>query len=326
MTVPIDWLCLHGFTGTPADWQLVLDRVDGVGRSYCPILLGHGAGEGGSEVDGDDSQSTIIEPVSPAPGRGDAPAYPKRPLRGRPEPREGRHIVAWGVSPRRHRVDLSAKAPASPAQNSFEAEVDRLAAWLASRTDEPVALAGYSLGGRLALGLLVRHPERFCAAVLVGSHAGLRDATARAERRAADEVLADSLDRDGIEAFVDRWQELPLFASQKRLAEPVQAAQRARRLAHDPSGLATSLRRVGAGAMPDLWDRLAAIEVPIALVVGELDTKFRTLGEAMVQSWPAASLEVVPGVGHNVVLEAPEHLARVMGQLALGMAPVEVCR
>ena len=340
MTVSIDWLCLHGFTGTPTDWQPVLGRVKrldrvGGGQAFCPTLLGHGAAVGMSKIDDGSSQATIAKPD---PGRRPGlccfvPAGTRSPS-GSPSPDLGLGGPGGGqggegtgdVEIVSDTVDLSVAAPASPAQNSFEAEVDRLAAWLASRTNEPVALAGYSLGGRLALGLLARHPERFCGAVLVGCHAGLRDAAARAERRAADEALADSLEREGIEAFVDRWQELPLFASQKRLPESLQAAQRARRLAHDPSGLAASLRRVGAGAMPNLWDRLASIEVPIALVVGELDTKFRALGETMAQSWPAASLEIVPGAGHNVVLEAPEHVARVMGQLVLGMAPVEVCR
>jgi pimeloyl-ACP methyl ester carboxylesterase len=56
---------------------------------------------------------------------------------------------------------------AAPEVCDFEAEVDRLAALLA----EPCVVAGYSLGARLGLGLLVRHPEKVRAAVLISGSA-----------------------------------------------------------------------------------------------------------------------------------------------------------
>ena len=55
------------------------------------------------------------------------------------------------------------------ASADFWGEVERLAAFAPGATE----LFGYSLGSRLALGLLARYPERFERAVLVSAHPGL---------------------------------------------------------------------------------------------------------------------------------------------------------
>jgi 2-succinyl-6-hydroxy-2,4-cyclohexadiene-1-carboxylate synthase len=57
--------------------------------------------------------------------------------------------------------------------------------------------------------------------------------------------------------------------------------------------------------MPPLWDRLREISVPVDLVVGARDEKFRGIGERMAASLPDARLHVVPAAGHAVQLEAP---------------------
>lgn len=170
-------------------------------------------------------------------------------------------------------------------------------------------LVGYSLGARLALGVLVKHPDRIRRATLVGVAAGTDD---RAARAAWEASLARRLEENGIEAFVDHWQSLPLWASQAALPDELLARQRARRLSHDPMDLAGALRRLGLAAMPDLRPSLPAIRVPVDLVVGSLDTKFVALARDLAARCPAARVFVVPGVGHNVVLEAPEALARIL--------------
>src|SRR3954449_1227018 len=64
-------------------------------------------------------------------------------------------------------------------------------------------LAGYSMGGRLAVhAALTLRPERL---VLIGAGPGLQDPAERAERRAADDALADRIEQIGIEAFAAEW-------------------------------------------------------------------------------------------------------------------------
>ena len=191
----------------------------------------------------------------------------------------------------------------------FEDEVDRLAHWLTERAEPPMHLAGYSMGGRLALGLLVRHRRLFDSATLIGVHPGIADPEERRRRRASDEALARRLESRGVEDFVDRWQELPLFATQRRLPAAVRERQRTLRLRHRPSGLALALRTVGAAAMPDYRPYLPRLDLPIRLLAGASDDKFRRIARAMARSLPQGSVEIVPGAGHNLILEAPRAVA-----------------
>jgi len=184
----------------------------------------------------------------------------------------------------------------------FEDEVERLAA-LAQGCD---GLFGYSLGGRLALGILARHPARFQHALVVSAHPGLATDAERAARRDADARFVDVLRERGLERFVDVWQALPLWASQGDLPEAVKEAQRAQRLRHRADGLAQSLVQHGLGKMPDLRPLLRHVRTPVDLLVGERDAKFVALAQELTQVLPYARLTIAPGAGHNLLLERPE--------------------
>ncbi|ADB51992.1 alpha/beta fold hydrolase [Conexibacter woesei] len=176
-------------------------------------------------------------------------------------------------------------------------------------------LAGYSMGGRIALDLALRGDgtgaaqERIERLVLIGASPGLEDPTERAARRAADDALAHEIERDGVEPFARRWAAQPLFAGQPPV---VAAAAHAERLRSTPDGLAASLRGVGTGAMEPLWDDLPALRVPVALIAGERDAKFRAIAERMAERIPHAELHVVSGAGHAVQLERPEVVAALL--------------
>jgi len=175
------------------------------------------------------------------------------------------------------------------------------------------ALAGYSMGGRIALDLALRDggraQERIERLTLIGASPGIADAGERAARRAADEALAEEIERGGVEAFARRWAAQPLFAGQP-LA--VARAARAERLRNDAAGLAASLRGVGTGAMEPLWERLGELRIPVALIAGEHDAKFRALAERMAQRIPGATVHVVEGAGHAAQLERPQQVAALL--------------
>jgi 2-succinyl-6-hydroxy-2,4-cyclohexadiene-1-carboxylate synthase len=183
---------------------------------------------------------------------------------------------------------------------TIEACVDDL------RQDEPYALAGYSMGGRVALHLALAQPRLVRRPTLISTTAGLESEAERAERRAADEDLADGIERAGLEAFARSWAAQPLFADQP--PEIASAAHRDR-LRNTAEGLAASLRGMGTGAMTPVWSRLHELTMPATVVVGERDAKFRLIGERMVEALPNAKLVVVPRAGHAVHLEAPEAVA-----------------
>ena len=170
-------------------------------------------------------------------------------------------------------------------------------------------LCGYSLGGRLALGLLIRHPDLFAAATIIGANPGLSSEAERRARVLEDEKWAQLIETHGVEAFAERWAAQPLFASQRGLPPDVLGAQEEERRRHDPARLASAMRALGLGAMPSYVDALTRIRANVRYVAGELDTKFVALGRTMASRTPDATFDVVPGAGHNVVLESPEVLA-----------------
>jgi 2-succinyl-6-hydroxy-2,4-cyclohexadiene-1-carboxylate synthase len=188
---------------------------------------------------------------------------------------------------------------------TLEAVLGDVAALAAAR----FALAGYSMGGRIALLFALAQPERVERLVLVGASPGLADPAERATRRAADEALAAELERDGLEPWARRWAAQPLFAGQPRA---VAAAAHADRLRNTAAGLAAALRGLGTGAVPPAWDRLGELACPVVLVAGERDAKFAALARAMGERVPHAEVVSVPGAGHAPHLERPEVVAALI--------------
>jgi pimeloyl-ACP methyl ester carboxylesterase len=141
--------------------------------------------------------------------------------------------------------------------------------------------------------------------VLESPSAGFLDPAERVARRAADDALADRIEGDGIDAFVADWERLPIFASQSGLPPRRAAALRAERLRNDPSGLASSLRGAGQGAMEPLHARLWAVRAPTLVLAGALDPIGLARARQVSAGIPGARLVVVPGVGHTAHLEAP---------------------
>jgi 2-succinyl-6-hydroxy-2,4-cyclohexadiene-1-carboxylate synthase len=182
-------------------------------------------------------------------------------------------------------------------------------AYLAALRPERFALCGYSMGGRLALDAALRMPARLERLVLVSASPGLADDGEREARRKADLALADRIEADGLEAFVEAWGRQPLFAAQPR---GVADTARTDRLRNTAGGLAAALRGMSTGIMEPLWSRLGELAMPVTLVAGEQDAKFREVAERMAEAIPAAELVVVEGAGHAVHLERPEALAEAL--------------
>ncbi|AGT33215.1 esterase [Geobacillus genomosp. 3] len=206
------------------------------------------------------------------------------------------------------------EAPKSADRYRMEQAAADLAALLDNVGIEKANVLGYSMGGRLALSFAIWHPHRVRRLVLESSSPGLKTEAERRARREADEALAQRIERDGVRAFVDDWEQLPLFATQKRLPKPVREAIRRERLRHTEQGLANSLRGMGTGMQPSWWERLGELAMPVLLLCGKHDDKFCRIAADMHARLANSELVCVEDAGHAIHVEQPGIFAKIVSE------------
>jgi 2-succinyl-6-hydroxy-2,4-cyclohexadiene-1-carboxylate synthase len=179
---------------------------------------------------------------------------------------------------------------------------------------------GYSMGARLCLRLALDNPRFVEGLALVSGTPGIPAAGERATRRADDERRAQELERDGIDAFLERWLAQRLFETLPREAAMLDDRRRGNtvwRLMHQ-------LRALGQGTQEPLWDRLGELAMPVLLVAGGYDRAYsdtaRRMGAAIGDNAEVAS---VARAGHAVHLERPHELAHQLEGWAAAVGAAE---
>lgn len=201
--------------------------------------------------------------------------------------------------------DVDAIAVEVPEARDF----DTTAAVIGARGG-PGTYVGYSMGGRLCLALALDRPDLVEALVLVSASPGIADERERATRRATDDQLAHDVERDGIDAFLERWLAQPLFASLPRELTGIDD----RRRGNSVERITHQLRALGQGAQPSLWARLPELRMPVLLVTGAYDRKYREIAAAMAEAiGDNARTVTIDGAGHALHLEQPAALAAELG-------------
>ncbi len=175
-------------------------------------------------------------------------------------------------------------------------------------------LIGYSMGGRAALNFAVSYPGKIKALILEGTSCGIEDPEERKTRIESDSNIARFIEENSIEVFVDRWMNLEIFASQKKLVAEKLKKIREQKLLNSTKGLANSLRGFGTGKMPYLGYDLDRINSPVLLITGKLDKKFTGINSRLVYKLINAKHVIIKDAGHNVHLEKPEEFAGVVNE------------
>ena len=200
---------------------------------------------------------------------------------------------------------------AAPAPESIEGQANFLEALLAA-IPGPVGLAGFSMGGYVALALMKRRPEKVKALALVDTRAGADDEAGRAKR---DEAIA-AVREGGVQPIAQAM--LGKLLSPEGLKR-VDLVERANRIMtrQKPETIAADLQAMR--DRPDQTASLSSIAVPTLVVVGELDVLTPpSESQAMTAAIPGARLVVVPGAGHLAPMERPARRRGGPGRLFCG--------
>lgn len=191
-------------------------------------------------------------------------------------------------------------------------------------SDHPF-VAGYSMGGRLALSWATRFPDHLSGLILESTTAGISDKRERKQRRLRDAENADRIRAD-FPAFLNEWEKNPLFqlgyhenaasgpghARQKKDDSGTQVTSGARnrletiQRSQHPETAAAWLDGFGTGVMPPVWDQLDRIRCPALLVSGSMDSKFCDIAGRMAIKLPDAHHTIVPDAAHRVHIDSPD--------------------
>ncbi len=212
-----------------------------------------------------------------------------------------RHVLA---------PDLPGHGATSVTPVDLPTTIDAIAGWLTDLAT-PVPIVGYSMGGRVAMSLALDHPELVDRLVVISAGPGIRDPKQRAARARNDKHLAARIREVGVDRFLDDWLDAPI-TSTAAVDETTSSADRAIRQGNSGSGLAAALRGLGQGVSPYLGDRLGELAMPLLTVAGGNDVQYREHAASLAAAAGDGIHQVVAGVGHNVVLEAPEALGALI--------------
>ena len=180
-----------------------------------------------------------------------------------------------------------------------------VAAFLEALDLEQVTLVGVSLGGAIAGTVALRWPERLARLVLVdAAGVGRKKQSWASRRRFVPALFWQVLGRPR-RPVIRRFLEEAIFASPARVTEEAIdetiSAHRQSRLAALFTGVTLMF--------PDahLYPRLPQIQLPTLIVWGSEDRTFPVSdGYDAARQIPGARLEVLEGVGHVPMQEAPE--------------------
>lgn len=209
------------------------------------------------------------------------------------------HLAGHGAQP-----DLSVR--------TFEEEISRLARLIRGRFQVPIALLGYSMGARVALGLCLRHPELFQEVTLISVNPGLATQQERKDRQVWESTWIELLERDGLAQFCQKWRQLEIFATQAELPPEVLLQQERERCSHMAHGLSHAMRVLGLAAMPDFRPDLQQLQVPCRWLVGGKDDKFMKLAKENAPLSKMISVEIIDSAGHNSLIESPTIVRRFL--------------
>lgn len=168
-------------------------------------------------------------------------------------------------------------------------------------------LAGYSLGGRLALHVLLDNPTLWQQAILISAHPGLTTAQERKDRLRHDHEWAKRFEQEAWSTLMTDWNNQSVFKSgyhpERKESD------------YDRAELARQLREWSTGHQEDLREQISTLLMPMLWIAGEKDQKYLECMQTLSFKHPHSQIRIIPEVGHRVLWEASGVLYQIFNTL-----------
>lgn len=162
---------------------------------------------------------------------------------------------------------------------------------------------GYSLGGRIGLHLLERYPELFDRYIFISTHPGLKFDEEKSQRLQSDQAWSEKLIKHSWNDFLNKWNHQPVF---KGSAD----CERAEHNFLKPR-LVNSLEKLSLASHKNFSEVLKDHQHKVHWVVGDLDQKFNSLAEELLQKKILLNVKRIFS-GHRILFDNPNELAKLI--------------
>jgi 2-succinyl-6-hydroxy-2,4-cyclohexadiene-1-carboxylate synthase len=174
-------------------------------------------------------------------------------------------------------------------------------------------LLGYSMGGRIALHMLIRS-QQWKRAVIVSASPGLTETEDRGARLANDLRWADRFKTENWDETITAWNSQGVFANDP--GQPDRRESDYRR-----SDLAAALVLGSVAGQENLRPHLRNLEIPILWIAGERDAKYAALAQECASVNPMFTCKIILGAGHRVPWAYPDEFCEAVEQFLTPQQP-----
>jgi pimeloyl-ACP methyl ester carboxylesterase len=195
-----------------------------------------------------------------------------------------RQVIAVELQGHGHTADIDRPL-------TIEQMADDTAALLKELKIEQADFFGYSMGGTVALGVAIRHPNLLRKLAINGSHAGR---------------MADAFEPEMFKQF----QNLPDDFAPPILKEPYD------KVAPDPKQwptLVAKIKKMGLEFKGFTREELKSIKTPVLITFGDRDGTRPEHAVEMFRLIPNSQLAIIPGADHFLIFQDPDKLLPMIG-------------
>ena len=161
----------------------------------------------------------------------------------------------------------------------------------------PNWLMGYSLGGRLALHVLLQKPSIWSGVIVISSHPGLKTNKERQEQCIRDDKWAQRFENETWSKLIEAWNRLPVFCNR---SNPFLLEEGIIKRRHISRGFTVFSKGRQRYLVPELKE---LTEVPLLYIAGENDIKYMEIGAELARYCSSVTFKPIDAAGHRVPWE-----------------------